>query len=103
MSKLKTSFMDGFQGVRQNGVHLHGGRRVGGKVQGRLPPAQVSRTHQTSLRSIDRYGLRNNHSELMFELWSFVNAGGLIDIEYVSCVAYDYVHAILNPVTINLI
>ena len=50
MSKLKTSFMDGFQGVRQNGVHLHGGRRVGGKVQGRLPPAQVSRTHQTSLR-----------------------------------------------------
>ena len=35
--------MDGSQGVRQDGVHLHGRRRVGGEVQGRLPPAQVSR------------------------------------------------------------
>ena len=40
--------MDGSQGVRQDGVHLHGRRRVGGEVQGRLPPAQVSR-QQTSL------------------------------------------------------
>ena len=45
-----TSFMDGSQGVRQDGVHLHGRCRVGGEVQGRLPPAQVSRPHQTSIR-----------------------------------------------------
>ena len=62
---LVTSFMDGAQGVRQDGVHLHGRRRVGGEVQGRLPPAQVS-SHQTSL------GLIPCNSALMFELWFVV-------------------------------
>ena len=73
--------MDGSQGVRQDGVHLHGRRRVGGEVQGRLPPAQVSRPHQTSLCYMP------SNSALMFELWSFVSEGRHIDIECMSCVA----------------
>ena len=45
--------MDGAQGVRQDGVHLHGRRRVGGEVQGRLPSSQVSNCHQSSQINIE--------------------------------------------------